>query len=84
MTFQLHLEGMQIRWKLDDYLRMPEQKMIGDCPSAAASGGAAETPYTSVKVLSGRTTDEQLIRVSRLTDAPRRVQHTKELAKKMP
>ena len=52
--------------------------MIGDCPSTAASDGAAETPYTSVKVLSGRTTDEQMLRVSRLTDAPRRVQHIRE------
>ena len=57
---------------------MPEQEMIGDCPSTAASDGAAETPYTSVKVLAGRTIDEQMLRVSRVTDAPRRVQCTRE------
>ena len=52
--------------------------MIGDHSSAAVSDGAVETPYTSVKLLSGKTTDEQMLRVSRLTDAPRRLQHTRK------
>ena len=32
-------------------LEAPEQEMVGDCPSAAMLDGAAETPYSSVKVL---------------------------------
>ena len=39
------------------------------------SDGTVETPYTSVKVLSERTLDEQM---SRPTDIPRRVQHMRE------
>ena len=50
----------------------PEQEIVGNCPSATMSHRAVETPYTSVKVLSERTPDEQM---SRLTDMPRRVQH---------
>ena len=39
-------------------LRISELGMIGNCHSAAALHGAAETPYTSIKVLSGRSSDE--------------------------
>ena len=39
------------------------------------SDRAVETPYTSVKVLSERTPDEQM---SKPTDIPRRVQYTRE------
>ena len=59
-------------------LEVPEQEMTGNCLSTTASDGAIETPYISVKVLSARTPDEQMLRTSRLTDIPRRVQHTRE------
>ena len=56
-------------------LETPEQEIVGNCPSATMSEGAVETPYTCVKVLSDRTSDEQ---ISRSTDTPRRVQHMRE------
>ena len=61
-------------------LEAPEQQMVGNHPSATMSDGVVETPYTSVKVLSEMTPDEQMLRTSRLTDihVPRRVQHMRE------
>ena len=59
-------------------LEAPEQEMLDNHPSTTASGGAVETPYTSVKVLSERTPDEQMLRTTRLFDIPRRVQQTRE------
>ena len=56
-------------------LEAPEQEIVSNCPSATMSDGAVENPYTSVKVLSERTPDEQM---SRLTDMPRRVQPLRE------
>ena len=59
-------------------LEAPEQEMVGNLPFTTMSDGAVETPYTSVKTLSERTPDEQMVRTSRLTDTPRRVQYTRE------
>ena len=59
-------------------LEAPEQGMVGNCPSATTSDGAVKTPCTSVKVLSERTPDEQMLRMSRLTDIPRSIQHMRE------
>ena len=56
-------------------LEAPEWEIVDNCPSATMSDRAMETPYTSVKVLSERTPDGQM---SRLTDMPRRVQHMRE------
>ena len=56
-------------------LETSEQEIVGNCPSATMSDRAVETPYTPVNVLSERTPDEQM---SRLTDMPRRVQCTRE------
>ena len=54
-------------------LRIPKQGRIDDHPAATA-----ETQDTSIKVLLGRTPDEQSLRTSRLIDEPRRIQHTRE------
>ena len=59
-------------------LEAPEQEMVGNCPSATTSDEAVETPYTFVKVLSEKTPHEKILRTSRLTDIPRRVQHIRE------
>ena len=59
-------------------LEAPGWEMVGNYPSATTSDGVVETPCTSVKVLSERTPDEQMLRMSRLTDIPRRVQCMKE------
>ena len=51
--------------------RMSEQRVADNQPSASALDRAVETPYTSVKVLPGRTSDDQPPRTSRLFDEPR-------------
>ena len=51
-------------------LEVPEQELVGNCPSTTMSDGAVENPYTSVKALTERTPDEQMIRTPRLTDIP--------------
>ena len=56
-------------------LEVPEQEIVSNHPSTTMSEGAVETPYTSVKVLSERTPDEQM---SRPTDIHKRVQHMRE------
>ena len=56
-------------------LEAPEQEIVGNCPSTTMSGSTVESPYISVKVLSERTPDEYM---SRLTYMPRRVQHMRE------
>ena len=55
-----------------------EQRVADNYPSATVSDRAAETPYTSIKVLPRRTSDDQSLRTSRLFDEPRRIQRAKE------
>ena len=64
-------------------LRISEQGMIGNYPSAAALDGVAETPYTSVKVLLGRSSDEQPPRMTRLIDVPQEFSALEKPAKRM-
>ena len=52
--------------------------MADNHPSATASGRTPETPYTSIKVLPRRTSDDQPQRISRFFDEPRRVQRARE------
>ena len=58
--------------------RMSEQGVADNQPSATALDRAAETPYTSVKVLPNRTSDDQPPRTSRLIDEPRRIQRARK------
>ena len=78
MTLPTASRGNVDLMEAQQMLEAPEQEMVGDHPSATASDVAVETPYTSVKVLSERTPDEQMLRMSRLTDIPKRVQCTRE------
>ena len=57
---------------------IPEQKVADNQPSATALDRAVGTPYTSVKVLPRRTSDDQPLRMSRLIDEPRRIQRARE------
>ena len=52
--------------------------MADNHPSATALDRAAETTYTSIKVLPRRTSGDQPLRTSRLFDEPRGIQRTRE------
>ena len=58
-------------------LEAPESDMVSTQPSATLPDRAEGTPYTSVKVTPGRTSDRQR---TRQTDIPRRVQRTREVS----
>ena len=57
---------------------MSEQRVADDQTSVTALNRAVETPYTSVKLLPSRTSDDRLLRMSRLIDEPRRIQKARE------
>ena len=58
--------------------RMSEQTVADNQLSVTPFDRAVETPYTSVKALPGRTSDNQPVRTSRLFDEPRRIQRARE------
>ena len=53
----------------------PEPEIVSNQPPTTLLGRAEETPYTSVKVITGRTPGGPM---SRHMDIPRRVQHMRE------
>ena len=55
-----------------------EERVADNHTSSTALDRAAETPYTSIKVLPKGTSDDQPPRISRLFDEPRRVQRARE------
>ena len=55
-----------------------EQRVADNNPSVTALDWAAETPYTPIKVIPRRTSDDQPLRTSRLFNEPRRVQRARE------
>ena len=57
---------------------MSEQRVADGQPSAIALDRAIETPYTSIKVLLNRTSDDHPPRMSRLIDEPRRIQRARK------
>ena len=59
-------------------LKTSEQRVADNHPSATALDRAAETPYTSIKVLPSRTSYDQPLRTSRLFGEPRRIQRAKD------
>ena len=58
--------------------RMSEKRVADDQHSATALDRAVETPYTSVKVLLSKTSEDQPLGMSRLNDEPRRIQRARE------
>ena len=68
------LRGDVVQMESQQTLKTSEKGMTGNHPSATALDRAAETPYTSIKVLPRRTSDDQPPRISRLIDEPRRIQ----------
>ena len=71
ITSQLHSEGMWTEQNLSKHPRHLTQRVADNNPSATALDRAAETPYTSIKVLSRRKSDDQPLRTARFFNEPR-------------
>ena len=72
------LRGDVDQTESQETLKTSEQRVADNHPSASALDRAAGTPYTFMKLLSRRTSDDQPQRTSRLFDEPRRIQRARE------